>query len=170
MSQASALAPMVNHPAQSTKPCRLSASPERGLVGGARRFQRRANVPEGGQIVGLVLMMPVSIRQSTTIAIYFQGVEAFAAFFGIPFQLKPPFHRAPDLALHRAIWCLKIPSSCAIIYLAIQPGDETVSTGEAGLGLQAEAPGPRQKRAKQKCQAAHSTRSRACCVIGKAKA
>jgi hypothetical protein len=26
---------------------------------------------------------------------------------------------------------------------AIQPGDEKVSTGEAGLGLQAEEPGPR---------------------------
>ncbi len=29
-----------------------------------------------------------------------------------------------------------------------QPGDEMVSTGEAGLGLQAEAPGPRENRAK----------------------
>ncbi len=52
---------MMNHRAQPAKPGGLLASPERGFIGGARRFQRRANVPEGEPIVGLVLMMSALI-------------------------------------------------------------------------------------------------------------
>ncbi len=52
---------MVNYRAHTAKPCGLFPSPERGFAGGARRLKRRANVSEGGQIVGLVPNMSAFI-------------------------------------------------------------------------------------------------------------
>jgi hypothetical protein len=49
----------------------------------------------------------------------------------------------------QASWCsgpisfLKSSAFCGIMSHVVQPGDEMVSTGEAGLELQAAAPGPR---------------------------